>query len=568
MYKFKIESISVSTTAGDKTISPKSVNVIIGPNNSGKSRFLKEIRNYLSGQIDTLKIIKKLSHQFPGDIDDFDLSYGLAQKLSQDMYGNWMLRVYSNRTTQELDMNNSLENYHSRGFNSFSGDWRRFFGDIVERRHPSEFFDYFGSLFFQYVGTEERLLICKAQRNYGLDSGSLNFLSSYKFEQELLGKLAENVRRLFNKDILLDTQTLGDRLVFRVGENFDYARSAGSIDAEIASRLNGENRLDDQGDGLKSYVSTFLSLNNKNADVLLIDEPEAFLHPPLARQLGELIGESETDGMQIYVATHSVEVLKGILSKCQDVNIIRITQPRPGSNEIHVINNDLLRTILHTPLLRVSRVMEGLFCEKVVITESEADELVYQELIEKLFPQSGLYFAHGQNKQTLVEIAKLYKELGISYEMITDFDVLRIPSELSAFLNLMPLDDKYRQRLLNSANKMRQIVNDSVNVDGLTDKEADNKRKAMRDEVYHKQGVAFFSNMEALILKTLDMFSGYHLHILQSGELETVLIPYGVPYKSKKEWISDAINRIEAMDKSDIPADSVLYKLLSDVVNN
>ena len=568
MYKFKIDSISVNTISGDKAIQPKSVNVIIGPNNSGKSRFLKEIRNYLSGKTDTLRIIKELSHEFPDNINDLDSSYALSQKLSRDMYGNWFLRVYSNKTTQELDMNESLENYHSRGFSSFSGDWHSFYEGIIERKHPAEFFDHFGSLFFQYVGTEERLLICKAQRNYGLDSSSLNFLSSYKFEQELLGKLAENVKRLFGKDIFLDTQTLGDRLVFRVGENFDYARSNGSINADIASKLNGENRLDDQGDGLKSYVSTFLSLNNKNADVLLIDEPEAFLHPPLARQLGELIGESENQGMQIFVATHSVEVLKGILSKSQAVNIIRITQPKPGLNEIHIIINDLLRTILHTPLLRVSRVMEGLFCEKVVITESEADELVYQELIEKLFPQSGLYFAHGQNKQTLAEIAKLYKELGITYEMITDFDVLRISSELSTFLDLMPLDDKYKQRLLNSANKMRQKVNDSVNVDGLEAKEADNKRKAMRDEVYHKQGVIFFTDMQDLILKTLDMFSGYHLHILQSGELETLLVPYGVPYKNKKEWISDAINRIETLNQTDIPTDSVLYKLLSRVVLN
>ena len=486
MYKFKIDNILVNTLSGDKPITPKRINVIIGPNNSGKSRFLKEIRNYLSGKNDDLAIIKELRHEYPSSIEEFDSKYTVAQKLSQDAYGNWFLRVYSNKSTSDLNMFESLDNYHSRGFSSFSGDWRDFYSGIIERKEPSEFFDHFGALFFQYVGTEERLLICKAQRNYGMDSSSLNFLSSYKFEQALLEKLAENVQRLFNKDIFLDAQTLGDRLTFRVGEDFDYARSAGSLSTEIASRLNAESRLDEQGDGLKSYVSTFLSLNNKNADVLLIDEPEAFLHPPLARQLGELIGESDNEDMQIFVATHSVEVLKGILSKCHEVNILRITQPAPKTNEINIIKNDLLATILHTPLLRVSRIMEGLFCEKVVITESEADELVYQELIEKLFPQSGLYFAHGQNKQTLAEIAKLYKELGINYEGITDFDILRVTSELGTFLDLMPMEEKHKQHLISGANQMRQQVNESVNVEGLSAEDAEKKRKTKRDEVYHK----------------------------------------------------------------------------------
>ncbi len=568
MYKFKIDSISVITSTDNKTFLPKPVNVIIGPNNSGKSRFLKEIRNYLSGKTDSLKIISNLSHQFPDDINDLDSSYSLSQKLSKDMYGNWMLRVYSNKTTQELDMNSTLENYHSRGLHMFSGDWYDFYKSIIARKQPSEFFEHFGSLFFQYVGTEERLLICKAQKNYGLDSSSLNFLSSYKFEQDVLERLAKNVKYLFSKDIYLDTHTLGDRLVFRVGEDFDYVRNCGSIDVEIASKLNSESRLDEQGDGLKSYVSTFLSLNNKNTDILLLDEPEAFLHPPLARQLGELIGESENDNTQIYVATHSVEVLKGILSKCQDVNIIRITQPEAGINEIHLISNDLLRKVLCTPLLRVSRVMEGLFCEKVVITESEADELVYQELIEKLFPQSGLYFAHGQNKQTLAEIAKLYKDLGINFEMIADFDILRVPSELSPLLELMPIEEKEKQRFIDYAVKLRQQVDNSVEVDGLPEKEAESKKKAKRDDVYHSQGVSFFTDIQERILKTLDQFSAYHLHILPSGELETVLVPYGLPYdEDKKKWISDAINKIETLNQTDIHPDSDLYKLLSDVVN-
>lgn len=47
MYRFKIEKIVVNASSGVKDINPKRINVIVGPNNSGKSRFLKEIRDSL-----------------------------------------------------------------------------------------------------------------------------------------------------------------------------------------------------------------------------------------------------------------------------------------------------------------------------------------------------------------------------------------------------------------------------------------------------------------------------------------------------------------------------------------
>ena len=74
--------------------------------------------------------------------------------------------------------------------------------------------------------------------------------------------------------------------------------------------------------------------------------------------------------------------------------------------------------------------------------------------------------------------------------------------------------------------------------------------------------------MREKILLTLEEFSKNHLHIVQTGELETILIPHGVPHQTKKEWITTAINKIEALDPSDIPSNSVLYKMLSQVVQN
>ena len=481
MYKFKIDKILANKSNGTEEIIPKKINVLVGPNNSGKSRFLKEIRDYLSGDNRDIKIINNIEFSYPKDFSELDKAYNVTSKMIKDQYGNWMLKSYSNKPTQILDMTASLESYFTRNMNTIGGNWVEHFEGIVERKDKNEFFNWCGSLFYQYMGTEERLTICKTQKNYGLDSNNTNYLSSFKYQDELLNELAIKVKQFFRKDICLDGQTLGDRLVFRVGENFDYIRSAANYSEDVALKLFSESMLDDQGDGLKSFVSTFLSLNHKEQDILLLDEPEAFLHPPLARRLGEMIGDFQNEDRIIFVATHSVEVLKGILTKNQDVNVIRINRSENGKNEIMQLDREILNSILQNPLLRVSRVLEGIFCEKVIITEAEADELVYQELSEKIIPESGVFFAHGQNKQTLAVIAELYQKIGVAYEMITDFDVLRVSSEFYKFLALMPMEEKERQKIKHYAEVIRKIVDDSVDVNGMEEKKAEEVKKEKRN---------------------------------------------------------------------------------------
>ena len=567
MYRFKIDRINVNTVDGIQTIVPKKINIIVGPNNSGKSRLLKEIRDYLSGDRTDIKILADINCALPKDFYEFNEAYNVESKMVQDLHGNWMLKVYTNKPNSGLDMTASLESYFTRNINMIGGSWRDHYTNIIAERNTEEFFNCFGALFYQYLGTEERLTICKTQRNYGMDSNSTNYLSSFRFNEELLADLASKVKMFFKKDIYLDSRTLGDRLVFRVGEDFEYIRNASITNEGDANRLFREKKLDDQGDGLKSFVSTFLSLNHGKSDILLLDEPEAFLHPPLARQIGEMIGESQSEGKTIFIATHSVEILKGILSKCTDVNVIRITQPQAYTNEIKKLDQTVLNDILQNPLLRVSRVLEGIFCERVIITEAEADELVYQELIEKIFPESGLFFAHGQNKQTLSTIAALYKKIGIDYEIITDFDVLRVPAELYSFLLLMPLEERDRQRFQNYATRLREEINAAVDTNGLTPEEVTLAQKQKRDEVYHKQGIRYFNEKYSRqIESSLEKLSSFHLHILETGELETLLEDFGVRYQEKNKWIVEAINKISELNVEEIKQESIVYRFVSRIV--
>ena len=50
MYHFTIDEMILNTMEGELPVVPKKINILVGPNNSGKSRLLKEIRDYLSGE--------------------------------------------------------------------------------------------------------------------------------------------------------------------------------------------------------------------------------------------------------------------------------------------------------------------------------------------------------------------------------------------------------------------------------------------------------------------------------------------------------------------------------------
>ena len=66
---------------------------------------------------------------------------------------------------------------------------------------------------------------------------------------------------------------------------------------------------------MRSFASVILHLLAPiTPSILLLDEPEAFLHPPQARLLGEIIAKEKSHRAQLFVATHSSDVLQGLMN--------------------------------------------------------------------------------------------------------------------------------------------------------------------------------------------------------------------------------------------------------------
>ncbi|MCD7818479.1 MAG: hypothetical protein LUH07_05465, partial [Lachnospiraceae bacterium] len=136
------------------------------------------------------------------------------------------------------------------------------------------------------------------------------------------------------------------------------------------------------------------------------------------------------------------------------------------------------------------------------------------------------------------------------------------------FIQLMPFDEKKKQKIKYYAEQLRECVDSSVDINGLSDEEIDNAKKQNRDKVYHTEGIRFFDrNLQIKITQTLEELSDYHLHILKTGELETLLEEFGLPYKEKKEWVIEAIEKISSLKQEDIDKQSDVYKFVSKIID-
>ncbi len=75
--------------------------------------------------------------------------------------------------------------------------------------------------------------------------------------------------------------------------------------------------------------------------------------------------------------------------------------------------------------------MNGLFYEYVIVTEADSDRAFYQEINERLLtykPNEGIpncLILNAQNKQTIHEIIRPLRELGIPCAAIVDIDIIK-----------------------------------------------------------------------------------------------------------------------------------------------
>jgi hypothetical protein len=161
---------------------------------------------------------------------------------------------------------------------------------------------------------------------------------------------------------------------------------------------------------------------------ILIDEPEAFLHPPLARKLGYELTSKLRRGGTLMASTHSPDFLIGCLQASPKVRVVRL-EYSGGKSKGQIVDSDILASLFKKPLMRSANVISALFHDGVVVTESDNDRVFYTEIYHRLSEQEkgcpSLLFVNAQNKQTIQDIIGPLRQFGVPAAAIVDIDILK-----------------------------------------------------------------------------------------------------------------------------------------------
>lgn len=402
------------TTYGGQEVSLGAFTVLVGANNVGKSRTLRDIHDKIITGVQARSVLI--------DAVTIDKPTSLAEVF---------------RGLHVADHPTHLSHKVVRGITSnlISGDEVAYEAESFARQYEhaedaSFLLGNLGRFRVAFLDAGSRLSVAAETPSFNkhLQAPSRLLQALFGAGPEVEADLRLAFHDTFGMDIRLDYSGM-TQLVLRVAEEFapipPDPRDAFPIMSHYAT-------LDSQGDGFQSFVGVVLSLLLSQGRIILLDEPEAFLHPAQARQLGYWVAAfAERGASQIIVATHNSNFLAGILARGAAVEIYRLN--RTGNETVYnKIAADSINKLTKAPLLSSQAVLDAVFHRGVVVCEGDGDRAIYQTVAVRRWGSQNVLFLHAQSKQTVKDVIRLLRAARIPAVGIVDFDILDSETELAS----------------------------------------------------------------------------------------------------------------------------------------
>lgn len=397
---------SITFSDGSKlSLGKDDIILLVGPNNSGKTESLRAIREKVRSSSYTSPVLSELSLEREGSAED------LINWLEQTTKTNF---EHSHEDPRFELLGVSIHRSHAHGL------WpQRDLGPLAR-------------FFCHMLTADERLRVADAAPAIPLvresPSHPVHFLQR---DDHLEARLSRHFRKAFGVDLIVH-RNAGSQVPLYVGDRPMPKENQDRTSYDYIKELERLPLLQTQGDGMRSFTGALLETSVGTENILLIDEPEAFLHPPQARLLGSMLVSEKPKERQLLLATHSGDLLRGVLDgDSKHVRVVRIR--REGQvNTIKQLDNARIQELWADPLLRYSNILDGLFHEAVVVTESDSDAKFYAAISDTIHESRSstirkpdVMFTHGGGKARVPMIVKSLRELGVPVTTVVDFDILQ-----------------------------------------------------------------------------------------------------------------------------------------------
>lgn len=480
------------------TIDAMPITVFVGPNNSGKSVILNEIQQFCgNGNRNTNNLI----------IDSIELA-PISDNLVQEKINNVLLKPNPGEAVQpEHIFVGKRGARHQVPAEQFK---QALLNPNAQPTHTCQWYLSYNTLI---LNGSNRINLINQQAAGNLQQPAHTSFQLL-FRDDVKRKEARRIiYEAFGQYLVIDPTNLGQlnlRLSTRAPNDDMEERG---IHAEAVEFHSNATPITQASDGVKAFTGMITEMIAGDPSILLIDEPEAFLHPSLSFKLGkEVSGIMSESDKRLFVSTHSSNFVMGCIQSGAPVNIVRLTY-RDGVPTARILPNQDILKLMRNPLLRSTGVLSGLFYEFVIVTEADADRAFYQEINDRLLKHSegrgipNCLFLHAQNKQTVKTIIKPLRELGIPVAGIVDIDVLKDGGSVwTSFLDSGSIPELEKQPLAS----LRQAIKTKFDQSGKN-----MKREGGIDILQEEDQEA----LQNLFTKLAD----YGLFVVPNGELESWL---------------------------------------------
>lgn len=416
--------------------------IIVGPNNSGKSQSLRDI----------YQICKNGPSNSNIAVVDIEISKtGYKDQLLKFLENNAELNerkyIYQDWKIHELNIN--------------LWDQKYLLNDLTDG-------------FVRKITATNRLNICEQQASIKPNEQKTKPQHILYDNDEKMSMISGLFKDAFGKDLMFEFRG-GSVLPIHVGNIPDRNVYVDRASTAYSEEVRKNPLLDKQGDGMKSYAGILFEALVSQRDITLIDEPEAFLHPPQMRRLGKVLA-SEVE-RQLFVATHSSDILRGFLEGTRgNIRILRIH--RDGDkNRVFEASLDALKDLWEKPILRYSNALDGIFHEQTIICEDNSDCRLINAIADHAAEKSNetwqdTAYVPAGGKHQIHYVARVLRQIGVPVKAIFDIDFLSEKSLVKETVEAF-------------GGNWQELQTDWERVDNVVKKEFSSKSpKEIRDEIY------------------------------------------------------------------------------------
>ncbi|MBF7075982.1 ATP-dependent nuclease [Streptococcus sp. HF-100] len=492
--------------------------LLVGPNNVGKSRTLKDLREDLNDTSKIKVLVKEVTYETTGFSEEQLRDY-FERNYVKDSHGSYDVMIEENV-------------YHS--FNDFN------FTNILDEKQ-------FYKALFSFLSTENRLGLTRPIKfNSIVDNQNLNIMRKLDIDSESISKLNQALDSGFQKSVEVHEDYLDGNMTkkYKIGESIEICNVIKSNKRDNLNKLKQFEDLHNQGDGIRNAVAVLASIIVNEHSLFLIDEPETFLHPPQARVLGKNIVRL-SEGKQLFISTHNIDFIRGVLEEASSrVKIIKIDR-YDNNNTFNLVNNDSISNISSDKNLKYTNILNGLFYNQVVLCENESDCKFYSAILEyeDLTTYQNTLFCAVGGKEQFKKIVPLLKRLNINYKIIADIDLINNIDSLKQLLNSIEsqcykrIEKQHKQFLENFEREMNSQVktqerikteiNEAFDADiYMSPKVAERIKTILRDISSLKllksggKNIIPQGDCMALFNEIKEFLIDYNIFILECGEIE------------------------------------------------